>query len=116
MSKRTFLDAYVTCLLWSSTDDYGTPLDDNYEPDDFAPDAMATITADCGAFYDAHNHLWQGAGMSDEQAGHDYWLTRQRHGAGFWDRGIGEAGRELTMLAHAAGGVYTYTSEGKLHV
>jgi hypothetical protein len=23
---------------------------------------------------------------SEERAGHDYWLTRNGHGAGFWDR------------------------------
>jgi hypothetical protein len=31
--------------------------------------------------------------------GHDFWLTRNHHGAGFWDRGLGDAGKILTTLA-----------------
>jgi hypothetical protein len=34
-----------------------------------------------------------------EEAGHDFILTRNRHGAGFWD-GDWEQGDELTDLAH----------------
>lgn len=30
---------------------------------------------------------------------HDYWLTRNGHGAGFWDRGLGDAGQRLTDLS-----------------
>jgi len=45
-----------------------------------------------------------------EQAGHDYALTRNGHGVGFWDRGI-EEGLELTMLAESVGGMYLYADE-----
>lgn len=31
-----------------------------------------------------------------EHVGHDFWLTSQGHGAGFWDRGLGEVGDTLT--------------------
>lgn len=31
-----------------------------------------------------------------EQIGHDFMLTRNGHGAGFWDRGLGEVGDYLT--------------------
>jgi hypothetical protein len=30
-----------------------------------------------------------------EQAGIDFWLTRNRHGAGYWDRGLGITGDKL---------------------
>lgn len=36
-------------------------------------------------------------------AGHDFALTRNHHGAGFWDRGLGDVGDKLTDLAHAYG-------------
>ncbi len=35
-----------------------------------------------------------------EKAGGDFWLTRNHHGAGFWDRDLGEAGKKLTEAAH----------------
>lgn len=37
------------------------------------------------------------------QIGHDLWLTRERHGSGFWDRGAGDAGDTLTAAAEAMG-------------
>ena len=30
---------------------------------------------------------------------HDYWLTRNGHGVGFWDRGLGDVGVMLSDLA-----------------
>jgi len=33
-------------------------------------------------------------------AGRDYWFTRNHHGVGFWDRGLGEIGDKLTEKAH----------------
>jgi hypothetical protein len=40
-----------------------------------------------------------------EQAGHDLRLTAGGHGAGFWDRGLGELGDRLTAHAKAFGDV-----------
>lgn len=37
------------------------------------------------------------------QFGHDFYLTREGHGAGFWDRGLGELGDYLTKLSEWAG-------------
>ena len=34
---------------------------------------------------------------------HDFWLTRNGHGAGFWDRGLGKVGDELTKTANSFG-------------
>lgn len=45
----TFTRAYVQCALWASHED-GTPLDDNYDPMDFHPDAIAKMVADCERF------------------------------------------------------------------
>lgn len=41
--------------------------------------------------------------MSYAQLGHDIWFTRNRYGLGFWDRGLGELGEELTAAAHNMG-------------
>jgi hypothetical protein len=40
--------------------------------------------------------------------GHDLWLTRNGHGAGFWDRGLGKLGDELSEWAHSFGSAYVY--------
>ena len=47
-----------------------------------------------------------------DHLGHDYWLTRNGHGTGFWDRDLpGDLGRILTDEAHADGEAYLYVNE-----
>jgi len=51
------------------------------------------------------------------QLGHDLWLTRNHHGAGFWDRGLGKLGDDLTLLAHSLGESELYVGDDdKLHL
>lgn len=50
------------------------------------------------------------------QIGHDFWLTRNRYGAGFWDRGNGEAGDLLTKASHPYGECIFYVGDdNRLH-
>jgi hypothetical protein len=51
---------------------------------------------------------------TEEQAAYDLWLTRNGHGAGFWDRGLGEAGEVLTKLAHEMGACDLYLGDDGL--
>ena len=40
---------------------------------------------------------WQDvSGLDAAQTGHDFILTANHHGVGFWDRGLGEIGDRLT--------------------
>jgi len=56
-------------------------------------------------------------GMDSEQIGHDLWLTRNGHGAGFWDRGLGEKGDALTKIATSMGEKHMFWGEdGKIHI
>lgn len=53
-------------------------------------------------------------GTSYHQLGVDFWLTSQGHGAGFWDRGLGALGEELTRIAEHCGSVDTYEGDDGL--
>lgn len=100
--------AYLTCALWSSSDDDGQDLDAKFSVEDFSPSDIAAAKEECDSFRnDAGPWLDE---WTDEQAGHDFWLTRNHHGAGFWDRGL-PFGDELTMLAHAAGEQYVLVGD-----
>ena len=114
-----FLLGYLECALWSSTDnsrdDGGDPLDRNYCIADLHDDCLATMEKDCLSFM-ARNQDDVFACDSMAQAGHDFWLTRNRHGAGFWDRGLGEVGNRLTAAAHAYGECDLYVGDdGMIH-
>jgi hypothetical protein len=114
-----FTLGYIEAALWSTNDESdpntgGDPLDQNYGPADLAPETLRTMIADCQAFQDA-NRADLDQARSSEYNGHDFWLTRNRHGCGFWDRGLGAVGDRLTAAAHAFGEVWLYVHEGRIY-
>ena len=111
---NAILAAYLTAALWSSTDVDGEPLDDNYSLSDFAPDAIAQAEQDiAGMLSYCEETGATHAAWSDEQFGHDFWLTRNGHGAGFWDRGEPE-GDALTRAAKTFGTSDCYVGDDGL--
>ena len=110
-----FTQGYVTAALWSSTDDDGEPLDGLYGLDDIAPSTLASMAADCRDFQESNaadlEAFAEITGRPADHAGHDFWLTRNHHGAGFGDRGAGEVGRRLTDMAHAYGEIDLYVGD-----
>jgi len=107
---------YVASALWSSTGDDGEPLDAWATIDDVAPATLEAMRDDCAAFIVSAAALIEQCKLSPEQVGHDFWLTRNGHGAGFWDRGNGAAGDALTALCKPFGGVDLYTGDdGLIH-
>lgn len=81
---------------------------------DLHPDTLAQIHTDCSTFERKASKWLSMAYTRDysrERAGHDFWLTRNGHGAGFWDRSELEAdgvGRKLTDIAKTYGEVNAY--------
>lgn len=108
-----FFDAYVECALWSSTDNAdesgGAPLDDNYGPEDIEPETLAAMREDCADFIERAG-LEARAHWNADSAGHDFWLTRNGHGTGFWDRGVPD-GQELTRICKEWRGVDLYVGD-----
>lgn len=113
----SFTLAYLECALWSSTEcddegNMGQPLDDNYDTCDIAPDTLAEMVADCEGFQEANADDL--ADIDDSQAGHYFWLTRNGHGSGFWDRGLGERGDRLTDACKPYGPFDLYVGDDGL--
>ena len=103
-------DAYIECAVWSSTDEHGEPLD---RSDALISEGLiAESRIECGDFYTANTQDL--AEIGPEQAGHDFWLTRNGHGAGFWDRGLGELGDRLSEAARIYGSVYLTIEAGEI--
>lgn len=90
---REVLDGYQACATWStvplSTIDSDRSFDD-LRVCDWTPEADAECRADCERFIrenlaallrvtDASDYTW-------ERVGHDLWLSRNGHGAGFFGR------------------------------
>ena len=112
-SQQDFDDAYdalIECALWSSLAWGPTPDDEPISADELHSEwdideaIRAELRADVRAFMEDNEADLEG--MSPEQIGHDFWLTREGHGTGFWDRGLGAAGTRLTEAARVYGEVY----------
>lgn len=118
MNKMT--QQYIICMLWSSNDEStpngGDPLDTNYTIDDLAPETLQKCIDDCDAFIERAGALVEGLDPTD--LGHDFWLTRCGHGAGFWDGDYDdEIGEKLTELSKQFGNLDAYVGDdGKIYL
>jgi hypothetical protein len=115
-----FFNSYVETALWStndeSTESGGDPLDKNYTADDIAPETKAEMRKDCENFVKLAKVKLQRSGLPAKRAGHDFWLTRNGHGAGFWDEGLGKLGDALTRDAKSFGSYDLYVGDdGKIY-
>jgi hypothetical protein len=107
------LEHYLRCALWSSCDENDNHFDDCFEPSDVAEESRKQSLEEIDDFLaDLENQGidWQSE-MTLEQFGHDFWLTRNGHGAGFWDRGLGELGDKLSDMAKVYGSADPYIGD-----
>ena len=142
---QTMVRAYMVCLLWTMPgDDADENPGDRFTLGRFTAEARAVCLSDCLEFlnrmraagftsllYGTGDVLLQGYGP--ENLGHDLALSRNGHGAGFFDRKAldidarvfrfpgatitGETlGRELQTLAEMMGSRDVYASRGWVYV
>lgn len=118
---------YIKAFFWTNTEgsreagtydpENGSALPEEVGYDDLAAETLDSILADCAAFAkeaDALLTLADERGYGEERAGHDFWLTRNGHGAGFWDRDELEAeglGDSLTAIAKRYGDSDVYLGD-----
>ena len=120
--------ALAETLLWSETDENSKPLDSNYTIQDFDEDSLNRLyikfekfkeqairviseknQEECGDLEDFHWPI-----RPDNPVEHDFILTANRHGAGFWDGDwIMHIGKILTELAHSVGEINVYVGDDK---
>ena len=53
-------------------------------------------------------------GYDIERVGNDLWFTMNGHGVGFWDRGFGDVGQELTNICDEIGELNVYVGDDGL--
>jgi hypothetical protein len=101
----------------NATPNGGEPLDKNYGTEDIAEETLVQMVEDCRKFQAENALLFhdctRGSGEYpiEAQAGHDFWLTRNGHGAGFWDGDWPETGDALTAASKEFGEVSLYVGD-----
>lgn len=94
----SFLSQYIQTALWSSGDDNGNF--DHCDCDNLAPETLAKFTENCQKFREQAGDLLN-EHEDETDAAHDFWLTQNHHGCGFWDGDWPKNGTKLTKIAHS---------------
>lgn len=106
----------VECLLWSShlmeceqdsASEYFVAETENWDDVDYpvSTDSVAELQSELEQFIELCEDALIASELSPGQIGHDFILTRNGHGTGFWDRGLGEIGDTLTKWAKTFGSI-----------
>lgn len=107
-----FYKSFVATMLWSEAGNEDGQIDDESSPEEMHPNLREVLREQCEAFCRANVsdliEATQRIGYTIEQAGHDFALSRNGHGAGFFDRGLGDVGDRLQEAAQKAGQLDLY--------
>ena len=129
MNFEEFFKHYIIALLWSTsdTDSEGEELflDSCYSIDDIDGKDLQKMEEEARKFFDENKHMFlykeytfrDGSYTGEQLAGHDFALTRNHHGAGFWDGDYEEdVGEKLTNISKKFPEVYPVVgNKGKIY-
>ena len=90
INKEEILKHYIAAALWTADKN-------DRDLSDMGLSTISKAKEDIDLFIEKAGNLLDN--IDEEQIGHDFWLTRNHHGAGFWDRGLGEVGDKLTEIS-----------------
>lgn len=124
---KEVLDGAVEACLWSTvplSDDMGDQLTEFADEYEISSEEMTKLRGTLSYFISdwfKENYELISKVVSETYSwghvGHDFWLTSQGHGAGFWDRGFEEAGDDLTdSVSGHSDIVGLYLNEEATHV
>jgi hypothetical protein len=117
-SLDIFTRHYLLAALWTEDDDapsgeYSTSGRPEKLFPRFPQKSLEKAQTDCVRFQSDNKALLIASGMDDKNAGHNFWLTRNGHGTGFWDRDLpDDTGEKLTLAAKEFGEVWMYRGRG----
>jgi hypothetical protein len=119
---NSFLQSYLAAMLFTESGDLACAFGLVADPAKISPELLASATADCRKFYNENHALFTDENCKytgctpDEYAAHDFWMTRNGHGVGFWDGGWAEpAATELHRASKAFGEMEVYTGDDGMY-
>ena len=132
------LQHLAATILWSefdnSTPSGDEPLDENYGIQDFDPESLAILSQKFQAFvsraeaaiteatgsadWTSIDEFYIGPSSSDYQTEHDYIMTVNGHGCGFWEEHDWEpgVGTILTNLTKQDREIHAFVQDGKVYL
>jgi len=126
LNIKRIMDGYLECAIWTEEERLEEENTEGYEGEikDLIPEADLNINnfsddSKIKAYEDIKLFLKYAGdsvdGIDEEQLGHDIWLSRNHHGAGFFDRGYDDDIEKILMdSAHKIGSVDIYLGDDGL--
>jgi len=112
MKRNPFLQGYVEALFFTEVTPDSEESMQGKDVDDISFSLARQMIRDCKVFGTAHGRDIDSA---YESAGHDFWLTRNGHGAGFWDGDWPkEEGERMDATSKAFGSCEIYAGDDGL--
>lgn len=93
--------------------DDSQPMDSVYSVDDIPRKIVLELESDCRDFLESSAFM---VAADPERAGMDFHLTRNGHGAGFWDGDWPEFGDELTARSKPYGSAELYSDDSGIYL
>lgn len=89
-SLPAFAQGYIMAAFWTNDDlagsgEYSTSGRPEAMYDKLSIEALEFMLADCLIFQKDNAEVIKSSGIEDGMAGHCFWLSRNRHGSGFFD-------------------------------
>jgi hypothetical protein len=110
-----FTLGYITAAFWADFDDDADTNPSGSTMYDITPQSLDRIISDCKIFQDRNIDTLVSASSDFEAHGNDFWLSRNGHGAGFFDRGYGTIGDALQDAARPWGKVSIFSQDGQVY-
>lgn len=111
------IESYLTTVLWCENDDEGQQLEANYGIVDIDKESFTEAEKELSLFLKIVDVLELGSENSTNQIVHDFYLTKNGHGAGFFDGDYPETGEMLGKIAIAFGEQYWFVNDdGKIYL
>jgi hypothetical protein len=114
LNIKRIMDNYLECALWTEEErlkEESAYVDLNVN--NFSDDSKIKAYLDIKSFLEYAGNAVDG--IDEEQLGHDIWLTRNYHGAGFFDRGYDFDIEKILMdSAHKLGEINIYVGDDNI--
>jgi hypothetical protein len=114
-----FTQGYLQALFFTECHSDNPELEDATFAD-LAPESLSDAISECAQFQADNkgplNLAYSRGSYDAAQAGRDYWFTRNGHGVGFWDRGLGHVGETLSDACRYAEVDVYRGDDGKVHL